>query len=62
MSLTTSVIPIYSRTPALIGMTAATLDYLTDGRFSLGLGTSGPQVIEACTGCPITRRSGVPVR
>lgn len=52
VSLTTSVIPIYSRTPALIGMTAATLDYLTDGRFSLGLGTSGPQVIEGLHGVP----------
>lgn len=50
IELTTSVIPIYTRTPTLIGMTAATLDYLSQGHFSLGLGASGPQVIEGFHG------------
>ena len=41
-----SELPIYSRTPSLLAMTAAgTLP--TDGRAMLGLGASGPQVIEA---------------
>ncbi len=44
------ILPIYTRTPALIAMTAAGLDSLTDGRFHLGLGASGPQVIEGWHG------------
>ena len=42
----TSIMPIYSRSPALIGQTAATLQEVSDGRFRLGLGPSGPIVIE----------------
>ncbi|MFB6254603.1 MAG: TIGR04024 family LLM class F420-dependent oxidoreductase, partial [Halobacteriaceae archaeon] len=42
----TSIIPIYSRSPALIAQTAATLQELSDDRFRLGLGPSGPAVIE----------------
>ena len=42
----TSILPIYSRSPALIGQTAATLQELSGGRFRLGLGPSGPIVIE----------------
>ncbi|HEX9766301.1 MAG TPA: LLM class F420-dependent oxidoreductase [Nitriliruptorales bacterium] len=49
-----AIIPIYSRTPALIAMTAAGLDALTEGRFHLGLGASGPQVIEGWHGVPYT--------
>ncbi|HZU79462.1 MAG TPA: LLM class F420-dependent oxidoreductase [Acidimicrobiales bacterium] len=41
-----AILPIYSRTPALLAQTAAGLDLLSDGRFILGLGASGPQVIE----------------
>ncbi|NMO03618.1 LLM class F420-dependent oxidoreductase [Gordonia sp. TBRC 11910] len=48
--LTSSILPLYSRTPTLTAMTAASLDYLTGGRFRLGLGTSGPQVIEGFHG------------
>lgn len=46
------IIPIYTRTPTLIAMTAAGIDSLSDGRFSLGLGASGPQVIEGFHGVP----------
>ncbi|MFC7236260.1 TIGR04024 family LLM class F420-dependent oxidoreductase [Halosegnis marinus] len=42
----TSIMPVYSRSPALIGQTAATLQEVSDDRFRLGLGPSGPVVIE----------------
>jgi coenzyme F420-dependent oxidoreductase len=42
----TSIMPVYSRSPALIGMTAATLQEASDGRLRLGVGPSGPIVIE----------------
>jgi len=42
----TSIMPVYSRSPALIGMTAATLQEVAEGRLRLGLGPSGPIVIE----------------
>jgi F420-dependent oxidoreductase-like protein len=41
-----------ARTPAMTAMTAATLDLLTGGRVLLGLGVSGPQVIEGWHGVP----------
>jgi F420-dependent oxidoreductase-like protein len=44
------IFPLYSRTPALLAMTAAGLDYVSGGRFTLGLGASGPQVIEGWHG------------
>jgi F420-dependent oxidoreductase-like protein len=44
-----------ARTPALVGMTAGTLAVLTGGRFLLGLGVSGPQVIEGWHGIPFER-------
>jgi F420-dependent oxidoreductase-like protein len=44
------VFPIFTRTPSLIAMTAAGLDYVSDGRFRLGIGTSGPQVMEGFHG------------
>ena len=43
---------IPGRTPANTAMTAATLDLLSGGRFLLGLGTSGPQVVEGWHGQP----------
>lgn len=46
----TSIVPIYSRSPALIGQTAATLQELSEGRFRLGLGPSGPILIEGWHG------------
>ena len=47
-----AILPIYTRTPTLIAMTAAGIDTLSDGRFHLGLGSSGPQVIEGWHGVP----------
>ena len=47
-----AILPIYSRTPTLTAMSAAGLDALSGGRFNLGLGASGPQVIEGFHGVP----------
>jgi F420-dependent oxidoreductase-like protein len=55
VELMTGIIPLYSRSPALIAQTAATLDALSGGRFILGLGTSGPQVIEGWHGVPFEK-------
>ncbi len=46
------ILPIYTRTPTLLAMTAAGVDALSEGRFHLGLGASGPQVIEGFHGVP----------
>ncbi len=54
VELMTGIIPIYSRSPTLIAQTAATIDALSGGRFVLGLGSSGPQVIEGWHGVPFT--------
>jgi F420-dependent oxidoreductase-like protein len=53
-----AILPIYTRTPTLIAMTAAGIDALSDGRFNLGLGASGPQVIEGFHGVPYTNPLG----
>lgn len=53
--LGTGIIQAGTRTPALVGMTAATLAMLTNGRFLLGLGVSGPQVIEGWHGLRFER-------
>ena len=45
-----AILPIYTRTPTLLAMTAAGIDALSDGRCILGLGASGPQVIEGFHG------------
>ncbi|HWS33423.1 MAG TPA: LLM class F420-dependent oxidoreductase [Actinoplanes sp.] len=47
-----AILPIYSRTPALIAQTAAGLDAISGGRAILGLGASGPQVVEGWHGVP----------
>jgi len=52
IELGSGVIPIYTRTPTLLAMTAAGLDYVSEGRFMLGIGTSGPQVMEGFHGVP----------
>lgn len=53
--LGTGILPIWSRTPALLAMTAASLDELSGGRFILGLGISGPVVIQDWHGVPFER-------
>jgi F420-dependent oxidoreductase-like protein len=52
LQLASGILQIYSRTPTLTAMTAAGLDYVSGGRFVLGLGASGPQVIEGWHGVP----------
>lgn len=52
VQIASGILPIYSRTPALLAMTAAGVDFLSDGRAMLGLGASGPQVIEGWHGIP----------
>jgi alkanesulfonate monooxygenase SsuD/methylene tetrahydromethanopterin reductase-like flavin-dependent oxidoreductase (luciferase family) len=57
--LATSIVNIYSRTPAALAQHFGTLDELSNGRMIIGLGTSGPQVIEHFHGVqfnpPLTR-------
>lgn len=52
IKLATGIIPVYSRSPAVIAQTIATLDEISEGRMILGLGTSGPIVIENWHGVP----------
>ncbi|HEU4369745.1 MAG TPA: LLM class F420-dependent oxidoreductase [Methylomirabilota bacterium] len=54
----TAIMQIPARTPAMTAMTAMTLDALSGGRFRLGLGVSGPQVVEGWHGQPF----GKPLR
>jgi F420-dependent oxidoreductase-like protein len=59
IGLGTAIMQMQGRTPAMTAMTAMTLDKLSGGRFTLGLGPSGPQVIEGWHGVaygrPLTR-------
>jgi F420-dependent oxidoreductase-like protein len=50
MHLGPAIMQMPARTPAMTAMTAATLDGMSGGRFQLGLGTSGPQVVEGWHG------------
>ncbi|TCP50100.1 F420-dependent oxidoreductase-like protein [Tamaricihabitans halophyticus] len=52
LHIASGILQIYSRTPTLTAMTAAGLDYVSNGRFELGIGASGPQVIEGFHGVP----------
>ena len=52
VEIAAGILPIFTRTPTLIAMTAAGIDALSDGRCILGLGASGPQVIEGFHGVP----------
>ena len=51
-TIASGIVNIYSRTPTLLAMSAAGLDALSEGRFMLGLGASGPQVVEGFHGVP----------
>lgn len=50
VQIAAGILPLYTRTPTLLAMTAAGIDALSDGRCILGLGASGPQVIEGFHG------------
>jgi len=52
LRLGTAVCQLSARTPAATAMTALTLDHLSEGRMMLGLGASGPQVVEGWYGQP----------
>ncbi|MTV27452.1 LLM class F420-dependent oxidoreductase [Nitriliruptoraceae bacterium ZYF776] len=52
IAIGSAILNVYSRTPALLAQVAAGLDAVSGGRFELGLGASGPQVIEGWHGLP----------
>ena len=52
IKLGTGIMQISARTPSMTAMTALALNDLSNGRFILGLGTSGPQVVEGLQGVP----------
>ncbi|MEP6659419.1 MAG: LLM class F420-dependent oxidoreductase [Acidimicrobiales bacterium] len=58
IELMTGIVNVYSRSPALIAQSAATIDALSGGRFTLGIGTSGAQVIEGWHGVPFEKPLG----
>ena len=53
--LGTGIVNVFSRSPGLMAMHAATLDEISEGRFILGLGTSGARVIEGFHGVPYAK-------
>jgi F420-dependent oxidoreductase-like protein len=55
IELATGIVNVFSRSPALIAQTAASLDRISGGRFVLGLGTSGHQVVAGWHGVPFER-------
>ncbi|MEM7097317.1 MAG: LLM class F420-dependent oxidoreductase [Pseudomonadota bacterium] len=52
VTIASGILNVYSRTPTALAMTAAGIDALSQGRFMLGLGASGPQVVEGFHGVP----------
>ncbi|HEX3299573.1 MAG TPA: LLM class F420-dependent oxidoreductase [Actinomycetota bacterium] len=52
IAIGTGILQMPARTPAETAMAAATIDHLSDGRFRLGLGVSGPRVVEGWHGLP----------
>ena len=55
IKLGTAIMQISARTPAAAAMTAITLDHISNGRLCLGIGVSGPQVVEGWYGQPFKR-------
>jgi len=55
IKLGTGILQISARTPACVAMTAATIDHLSNGRLILGVGVSGPQVVEGWYGQPFPK-------
>jgi F420-dependent oxidoreductase-like protein len=55
IKLGTSVVQLAARTPTATAMAALTLDHISNGRMMLGLGVSGPQVVEGWYGRPGTK-------
>jgi F420-dependent oxidoreductase-like protein len=55
IKLGTGIMQISARTPACVAMTAMTIDHLSQGRLILGLGVSGPQVVEGWYGQPFPK-------
>ena len=53
--LGTGIVQLGTRTPAMLAMSAMTLQRISNGRFLLGLGTSGPQVMEGWHGVPFAK-------
>ncbi len=53
--LGTAIVQISARQPAATSMAAMTIDHLSGGRFILGLGASGPQVVEGWYGMPFAK-------
>jgi F420-dependent oxidoreductase-like protein len=58
LKLGTGILQMPARTPAMTAMTAATLDLISGGRLLLGVGTSGPQVVEGWHGQPFGKPLG----
>jgi F420-dependent oxidoreductase-like protein len=52
IKIASGILNVFSRSPALLAQSAGALDMLSNGRFILGLGTSGPQVVEGWHGVP----------
>jgi F420-dependent oxidoreductase-like protein len=55
LKLGTAIVQMSARQPAATAMAAMTLDHLSNGRFILGLGVSGPQVVEGWYGMPFAK-------
>src|SRR4051794_35813825 len=60
LQIASGILQLYSRTPTLTAMTAAGLDYVSEGRFVLGIGAPGPQVNEGWHGVPYPAPVGRP--
>lgn len=55
IGLGTAIMNVFSRTPAVLAMTAVTLDQVSEGRFTLGVGTSTPKIVEDLHGMAFDR-------